>query len=126
MPDLGLFQHIDSNRRKSLVLMIGAVLFLALVGLVLGMAVGAPPWAGVAVAVLFGVILSAVAWGQGGAIMMGAAGAREIRKSDDRELVNVVEELSIASGLPKARVFVMDTDAMNAFATGIRSTMLWI
>ncbi len=69
MPDLGLFQHIDSNRRKSVVL------------------------------------------------IMGAAGAREIRKSDDRELVYVVEELSIASGLPRPRVFVMDTDAMNATGT---------
>jgi len=118
--DLGLFQHIESNRRKSAVLIVGAVLFLATVGLVLGMAVGVTPWGGVAVAVILGLVLAAVAWNQGGTIMLAAAGAKEIGKSDDPELVNVVEELAIASGLPKPRIFLMDTPAMNAFATGIR------
>ena len=101
-----------------MVLIICAVLFLGLVGLVLGMSFGVTPWGGLAVAVIIGVILSAVAWGQGSAIMKAASGAHEIKTSDDPELINIVEELTIASGLPMPRVYVIDSSSMNAFATG--------
>jgi heat shock protein HtpX len=45
-------------------------------------------------------------------------GSREIKKSDDPQLFNVVEELAISGGVPMPRVFVIDDPAMNAFATG--------
>ncbi len=37
-----------------------------------------------------------------------------------RRFRNVVEEMAIASGLPKPRIVVIETEAMNAFATGMR------
>jgi heat shock protein HtpX len=46
------------------------------------------------------------------------SGAVEIQKRDDPQLFNVVEELSIAAGLPVPRVFLIDDTALNAFATG--------
>ena len=118
-PDLGLFDHVDQNRRKSVFLILGNVVFLGIVGAVLGAGAGTTPWVGIAIAVIVGLVTAAVAWGQGGSIMMAVSGAREIGKADDPELVNVVEELSIASGLPRPRIFLMETDAMNAFATGM-------
>ena len=47
------------------------------------------------------------------------ANAKAISYDDDRELYNIVEELSIASGLPMPKVYVIETPAMNAFATGM-------
>jgi heat shock protein HtpX len=44
--------------------------------------------------------------------------AREIRKEDDPQLFNVVEEMSIAAGTPMPKVYVIDDTAPNAFATG--------
>ncbi len=44
--------------------------------------------------------------------------ARRIQKKDYPQLFNVMEELSIAAGLPMPAVYVIDDTAPNAFATG--------
>ncbi|MHC4547340.1 MAG: M48 family metallopeptidase [Planctomycetota bacterium] len=117
---IGLFQNIASNRRRSVILIVGAVLFLMVVGAVLGLSTDVTPWAGMAVAAAIGVVLALVAWNRGSAIVLGAVGAREIRKADDPELVNVVEEMSIASGLPRPRIYLIGSSALNAFASGMK------
>lgn len=117
--DLGLFDHIDYNRRRSVLLIVLAVAFLCLVGGVFGHATTGVPWGGILLAAILGAILAAIAWNQGGAIVLAASGAREIQKADDPELFNVVEEMAIAGGLPMPRVFLMEDGAMNAFATGV-------
>lgn len=45
-------------------------------------------------------------------------GAKEIQKSDNPRLFRVVENLSIATGTPMPKVYIMDDPAPNAFATG--------
>lgn len=45
-------------------------------------------------------------------------GAREITKKDNPRLYNIVENLSITTGLPMPKVYVIDDKAPNAFATG--------
>jgi Zn-dependent protease with chaperone function len=41
---------------------------------------------------------------------------------DERKLINIVEEMSLASGVPVPRVFILDNeDGINAFASGIRT-----
>jgi len=117
--DLGLFQHIDQNRRRSVLLIAGAVVFLVGLGALLGATSGVTPWGGMAAALAIGVVLALVAWFRGGSIVLATSGAREIGKADDPELVNVVEEMAIASGLPRPRIYLVETSAMNAFATGM-------
>ena len=46
------------------------------------------------------------------------SGAREIQKADDPRLWRIVENLSITTGTPMPRVFIIDDPAPNAFATG--------
>ena len=48
------------------------------------------------------------------------ADAKPIAKEDAPQLYNVVEEISIAAGQPMPKVMVLETDALNAFATGNR------
>jgi len=117
--DLGLFDHIDRNRRRSVALIAVAVLVLVALGGVLGYASGVTPWGGMAAAAVIGTVLALVAWFQGSSIVLATAGAHEVSRDEDRELVNVVEEMAIASGLPKPKVYVVETQAMNAFAAGI-------
>lgn len=45
-------------------------------------------------------------------------GAKEVTKKEQPELYRVVENLSIATGMPMPKVYVMDDPALNAFATG--------
>lgn len=60
-----------------------------------------------------------VALKKGDKVLLRLAGAREVSVEEEPQLHNVVEEMAIAAGLPKPRVYVLETDALNAFATGM-------
>jgi heat shock protein HtpX len=51
-------------------------------------------------------------------IALSMAGAKEVSEAEAPELHMFVEHLAHTAGLPKPRVYVMDTDTPNAFATG--------
>src|SRR5262249_47420212 len=51
-------------------------------------------------------------------IALGLSGAKEIQKKDAPELYRIVENLSIAAGLPMPKVYIVDDPSPNAFATG--------
>jgi heat shock protein HtpX len=78
---------------------------------------GAVLGSGVAVAVWVVLWLVAISGGDG--ILLSSVRAHEIRKEDAPQLWNVVEEMTIASGLGKPpRVYVIDDSSLNAFAVG--------
>ncbi len=113
---------IDRNRRDSVLLVIGFIALLAATAYVFGVVwsdgnarAGIPAALGALAAAL---LLSL--WGTyGGAkAILGISRARELRKDDDPQLWNVVEELSIAAGTPMPKLFLIDDTATNAFATG--------
>jgi heat shock protein HtpX len=112
-----MYSEITSNKRKTyLILFVFIILITALVGL-LGMRFGGSDsiFIGGLIGSLIYVIISFYA---GSRLSLAVNGAQEIKKSDDPRLWRIVENLSIADGLPMPRVFVMDDPAPNAFATG--------
>ncbi len=64
------------------------------------------------------VVWSLISLAFGSRMVVAMAEAKEISKEDAPQLFNVVEEMSIASGVPMPTVRVMETDALNAFASG--------
>ena len=66
-----------------------------------------------------GACWSWVAFRVGDRIVLRLAGATEVSAADAPQLHNVVEEMAIAAGISKPRLFVIETDALNAFATGM-------
>ncbi len=114
----GLFQHIDSNRRKSIGLIALAIALLGVVGAFFGQWQAGTPWFGLGLAMIIGAVIGFIAWKQGSNIVLITAGAKEIEKQDDPVLVNVVEEMAIASGLPRPRIYIMPDESLNAFACG--------
>jgi heat shock protein HtpX len=73
------------------------------------------------VTTLIGAITALVAYRRGPARILWSSGAREIttaQSHQERQLLNVVEEMAIAAGLPKPRVYLIDDADPNAFATG--------
>ena len=63
---------------------------------------------------------SAISLAVGDKMVLAMSGAKEIDKAVAPQLYNVVEEISIASGVPMPKVMVLETEALNAFATGNR------
>ena len=113
---------IARNKRNSFLLIALFMVFFAGVGMVIGMAWGGgEPVFGVVVAVIAAVVAFFLVLGSyfgGASAVLGISKAHEIKKADDPQLFNVVEEISIAAGIPMPRLFVIDDTAPNAFATG--------
>jgi heat shock protein HtpX len=115
------FREIDRNRRRSWLLIGAVVVLLGLLGGAIGYATGFG-WGGVVFAVILASVMSIGSFFAGDALVMATSGAREIdrAKPADRHqrLVNVVEEMRLAGGLPPPRIWIIDDSAPNAFATG--------
>lgn len=60
-----------------------------------------------------------IAFRKGDRIVMKMTGAVLTTPQDYPQLHNVVEEMALAAGIIKPQVYLVDTDAMNAFATGM-------
>jgi heat shock protein HtpX len=113
---------IARNRRNSRLLVAGFVLFIAVfVGVLSAGFLGSSPEEALVVGAvaLVGACLAAV-WSYygGDSAILRMSGARPIAKTDDPVLYNVVEEMAIAAGLPVPKVWLIDDEALNAFATG--------
>lgn len=61
-----------------------------------------------------------ISWAFGDSMMMSSAHAHEIHDTspENREIFRSVENVALAAGLPTPRVYIIDDDSMNAFATG--------
>lgn len=133
MADENLWAQQRSNRRKSAWLVVGFILFFAWLGFGGDWAYylytrGLPPaeyhhvipWFGVMMT-LVGIVVCWSAWRGGADRVLRATGAREVTvPTTDQEklLVNVVQEMSIAASLPMPRVWIVPDADPNAFATG--------
>jgi heat shock protein HtpX len=128
-----LFQQQEANRRRTTWLVIGFVLFFAWLGFggdyIFALYTrDAPPEQYHHAFPWFGLVLSGIAvavagyaYRTGPQKVLWATGAREvIDPLDDaeRQLVNVVEEMAIAAGVPRPRIWVIPDEDPNAFATG--------
>jgi heat shock protein HtpX len=131
--DGNLFAQQEANRRRSNWLVVGFIIFFAWVGFGGDLALGlltadAPPEAyhhvipfGGLVATLSAAGICWYAWRHGAERVLWATGAWEIVEPatpEQKQLVNVVDEMAIASGLPRPRIWVVPDDDPNAFATG--------
>jgi heat shock protein HtpX len=128
-----LFTQQESNRRRSTWLVIGFVLFFAWVGFGGDLALGLwtadlPPSSYHHLVPFIGIFTTLVAsgicwysWRYGPERVLWATGAWELIEPatpEQRQLVNVVEEMAIASGLPRPRIWIVPDADPNAFATG--------
>src|SRR5829696_144829 len=120
--DLGTFrERIARNRRNSLLLIAAFLAFITIFGYIIGYAwLGDPirALAGLAFALVVGVIAGLISYYAGDRMVLAASRAREITHDEAPVLFNVVEEMTIAAGLPMPKVYIVDDTAPNAFATG--------
>jgi len=97
--------------------MIGFILFFFMVSYVIGRAMGyGLSFAGIML-VISGVI-TYISYYYSDKMVLSMSNAKPASKEEYRELYTIVENLSIASGLPMPRVYVIHDPAPNAFATG--------
>jgi heat shock protein HtpX len=98
------------------------VALLAALGFVIGTAFWGDTSGGLGLLGVFGVVAivwSIIGYYSGDRMVLGVSGARRVTHADEPQLFNIVEEMTIAAGLPQMpAVHVIEEDAPNAFATG--------
>jgi heat shock protein HtpX len=135
MAAFGLYTHIQSNKRRSVALLIG--LFILVYVLVFAGALIAEgltrnaPLQYLLYAARYDFLLAAP-WATGGTIVWvliaykfhqsmidSMTDAQEISRSDDPHLYNILENLCISRGITTPKLRISDEDGLNAFATGL-------
>ncbi len=112
-----MFELIRANKRRSVLLVAGFVLLLALVGAAVGVLLGYGAQ-GTILALLLAGTMAFISYWKSDAIALRVSRAQPGDPEVYKRLHNLVEGLCIAGGLPKPRVYVIDDPAPNAFATG--------
>jgi heat shock protein HtpX len=113
-----VYEQIAANKRKTVLLIFGAIVLLGAVGYALGLWAAGSGIYGLVGAVALAIVLSLGAYFGGDRLVLASTRAREVKPQEQARLHNIVEGLSIAAGIPKPRVYVIPEQAPNAFATG--------
>ena len=111
-----MYKQIAQNKRRTVVIMI--VFVAIIIAVAAAVAYFLNDWyvlLWVSVATIIYAVIQYFVAGSAATMM---AGAREIEKKDCPRLYNTVENLSITTGLPMPKVYLIEDPAPNAFATG--------
>src|SRR3989344_7737670 len=119
-----IYEVQSANKRKSFIVMAAFVVFITIAvyfvsqafAIYMGYRAGGLGIAGIAL--IFSGLTSIGSYYFSDKIVLGISGARPADRRRDFEFFTVAENLSMAAGLPKPRLYVIEDTAMNAFATG--------
>lgn len=113
---VNFYTHQAANIRKTWFLM--TVFFIVIMGIgwLFSQTTGNP--AILYFAVIFSLAMNIISYWQSDKIALAMAGAVAASEGDYPDLHNVLENLAIAAGLPKPRIYIINDPAPNAFATG--------
>ncbi|MGB6839268.1 MAG: M48 family metallopeptidase [Microgenomates group bacterium] len=121
---INIYEAIDANKRKSAVVVVLFVVFVTLAVYVFSQAFGfylgyEPGGLGfVGLALIISGLMSLAGYYFSDRIVLTISGARPADRKKDFNFYTVAENLSLAAGLPRPRLYVIEDTAPNAFATG--------
>ena len=112
-----MYDQVASNKRRSAVLVAAFVVVVFATAWAFNLLIGGGV-AGLLVAFVMAGAIAFTSYWKSDAVALAMSHARPADPDTYARLHNLVEGLCIAAGLPKPRVYVVEDDAPNAFATG--------
>lgn len=114
-----LYQQIARNKRKTILVMFGFFVLLALIGAAIGYLFARTAIGGMIIAAIIAVIYMSVIIGQSTDVVMRMNNATEVRSASDApELWHIVEDMALVARVPMPKVYIIHDPSPNAFATG--------
>ncbi len=113
-----LYTQIDKNKSETVLVIILFIAVITALGAFFGYFYGGDTWFFVGLALIFSGATSFISYYNSASIVLGVSKAQEIKVTDNDYLHKLVDNLCIASGLPKPKIYMIQDSAMNAFATG--------
>jgi heat shock protein HtpX len=116
-----MYRAIAANKRNTVFIMIMFLIIIAAIAFAVNYiwGDGREGGYGIFIAVVIGAgIYTVIQYFAAGAQALAITGARQIQKADNPRLYRIVENLSITTGLPMPKVYIINDPAPNAFSTG--------
>ncbi len=111
-----LYSQSESNVRKTWFSITAFLVLIIILGWVFSNLLNAP---GVLYfAIVFSILTSISSYWFSDKVVLTMSNARPLKKEDNPEVYRLVENLCITAGLPLPKIYVLEEDQPNAFATG--------
>lgn len=114
---MNIYKQISANKNKTWLIIFLFVLFITTLGYLLGVFYEAGNIFAVG-ALLASLAIGVFGYFSSDKAILALSDAKQITKESSPELFNIVENLCIGAGLPMPKVYVINDQALNAFATG--------
>ncbi len=114
---LNVYEQVSSNKLRSNVIMLLFVTFIVGVAYAISYAfeLGTPF---IIFAFIFSIVSAGISYLWGDKIVLGLNKARPASRQEFFDFYTITENLSLGQGTPMPQIYVIDSPAMNAFATG--------
>ncbi len=115
---LDMFDAVDSNKRKTWLLLFVFSAFVFMVGYAAGYLLGSGAF-GLMIAGTILAVQLIILFTKGDELILRMNNAQELPQDDTNYIYNLVESVSLAAGMSKPpKVYIIEDDSLNAFATG--------
>jgi len=114
---LNIYEQVDRNKRKSAIIMVLFISFIATVAWILAQALGYG-LSFVGWALVLSGLMSFFSYYFSDRIILSISGARPASKKKDFHFYTVTQNLIMVARIPMPKLYVINDSAMNAFATG--------
>lgn len=112
-----MYEQIASNKRLSYLIIFVFILLIVAMGYVFGQLTYFG-YTGVALAAIIAIGMSWGSYYYSDQLVLKMSKARPVEKSEFPQVLNIVEAIAIAAGVPTPKMYVIDNPSPNAFATG--------
>lgn len=113
-----IYEEVDRNKRRSLLVVFLFAIFVLAVTYFLGISLGYGQYSMIGLALIVSGLTSFFGYWNSDKVILFISGARIAKENEDRLFRSVAENISIGSGIPLPKLYVIEDSAPNAFATG--------
>ena len=112
------YKQIASNKRRTVILIVIFIIFILALGFVFSYLFDYG-YGGLAIAGFIAIGMALISYYSGDKVALMTAGAKgPISKEQNKYVYNLVENLAITAGIPMPKIYIIQDDSPNAFATG--------
>ncbi|MCX8194576.1 MAG: M48 family metalloprotease [Candidatus Micrarchaeota archaeon] len=115
---VSFYDQIAANKRNSYIILFIAFLLSFIAIYAFSIVLFGGNELSIIISTIFAIGYLAITYTISDSLILSVSGAREAKKEEYPYLVNVVEGLSIAAGIPTPKIYVIDDPSLNAFAVG--------
>ena len=113
-----MYRAIAANKRNTVFIIALFLIIIAALGWVASLFLGGDPLVITGGTLVGAGVFTLIQYFAASRQALAISGAHEIQKADNPRLFRIVENLAITNGVPMPKVYVIDDEAPNAFATG--------